>query len=315
MLPCIRLSLIIPCAPQDEPQLQELLSSIDRQCFQKEELEVLIMREGNSEEAKAYGIQRSQGAILGLLCADNQLLGNTFLSEMCAAAENPGVIGAYPRHYAWMSQDPPLNRYFALLGANDPLCWWLGKADRSMHGGRPARRVDRVTFGRVLPSVGDNGFFVKAAAIKPFVTDPARHFCIDVCEDMRRAGLATYTITPNVIWHKTGSSFWTWLKKRWRYTNELYWRDYAKRRWKMVDTPRDWWLCLWFAIASGLLLPQVFVVLRGYRRVKDPAWLWHVPICLCCTLLYTCAMMRHCWLVWLSRLWTVLTNSRFASRA
>ena len=289
----MRLSLIIPCAKQDEPQLQALLASIDRQVFPKEELEILIMRQGNSEEAKAYGIQQAQGEILGLLCADNELLQTNFLSDLVTAAEDAHVVGAYPARYAWVPQDTSLNRYFALLGANDPLCWWLGKADRRSYLSESQEGQYTVSFPTAIPSIGDNGFFVKAQAIKPFVTDPSRHFCIDVCEDMRRTGLATYAVTDHTIWHKTGLSFWTWLKKRWRYTNELYWRDYAKRRWRMVSGPKDWWGCLTFALASALLVPHLWVGILGYRRVKDPAWFLHPLVCFCLTCLYTWAMIQH----------------------
>lgn len=304
-MPSIRLSLVIPCGPDDERLLQELLISIDYQHFQKEELEVLIMREdaGNSEEAKARGILKASGRIIGMLCADNQLLGTTFLQDLCEAAEDPQVVGAYPARYAWMSGDPPLNRYFALLGANDPVCWWLGKADRSSYLEPLSQHADLLQFRDSIPSLGDNGCFFKRQALQLVVREPSQFgSCMDMCEDLRRLGYATYAIINHVIWHKTGLSFWKYLRKRYHYVQTLYWQAYGIRRWRMVSTWSDWIKILLFALSSLLLVPHLWVSLRGYRRIKDPAWFFHPVICWTLTLCYTWALVMHlCSLRWLSR--------------
>lgn len=288
-MPMPLLSLIIPVGPHDDGPLRNLLASIDRQAFPKDQLEVLIMREGNSEEARARGIAQAQGEIIGCLDADNQLLGFTFLRDMVNAAGAPGSVGAYPSHYAWFADDPPLNRYFALLGVNDPLCWWLGKADR--RSWLVAPRTERVVFGRSIPSLGTNGFFVKRSAIQPFLTGFPGH--IDICERMRQAGYATYTVVDAVIWHRTGDSLLTWLKKRYRYVDTLYWQRVDARDWRMVRGPLDAWHVATFALASLVVLPHLWLSLRGYRRVRDPAWFLHFSCCSGITLVYGLAFARH----------------------
>lgn len=294
ILPLPTLTLVVPVGPGDDARLHEFLASLEGQTYPKVLLEIRLVREGNSEEAKAIGIQRAKGAIIGLFCADNVLVGPRFLEDLTRRAAAPGVTGAYPARYAYVRGDPALNRYFALLGANDPLCWWLGKADRRSYLDAGWTGVHQSVFQGHIPSLGDNGFFIKAALIKSVTQDPTQHFCIDACEDLRRQGHATYVVDGrHVLWHRTGLSLWRYLGKRWRYTRELYWRDHAKRRWHMVAGRRDWLHVVQFAAASLCVLPQLWVSVRGYRRLSDPAWFLHPVVCLALTLLYAGAWIAH----------------------
>ena len=286
------LTVVIPVGPNDNAKVERLLASIDRQAFPKEELEILLMREGNSEEARARGIEKAEGRIIGCIDSDNILLGYTFLWDMATEADREGITGAYPSHYAWMSEDPPLNRYFALIGANDPLCWWLGKADRfSFMDKVPSGNSIRQCHGSI-PTLGTNGFFVKAAIAKRFI-QAWRLSHIEGCEAMRQAGYYTYIITPNVIWHQTGDSLLSWSKKRLRYANELYWKQATNRQWRMVKGPGEWTRVALFALSSICILPQLWVAIKGYRRIKDAAWFLHPIVCLLCTLTYAWSLILH----------------------
>lgn len=283
------LSIVIPCASPRDPHLLELLASIERQSFPKERLEVLVMSQGNSEEARTAGILKARGTIIGCLDADNQLLGYETLQRLYDAASRWDVSGAYPSHYAWFSDDPPLNRYFALLGANDPLAWWLGKADRRSWLVAPG--TGTVVFGRSIPTLGSNGFFVKRWIIQQFAAQGVGH--IDTCELMRQAGHATYAVVDTVIWHKTGTTLWSWLRKRYHYARTLYFQQLPRRQWLMVASPRDWLLVGLFGVASLLLLPHLWLSVRGYRRVRDWSWLLHPVACLGLTCVYSLAWAQH----------------------
>lgn len=63
----MQLSLVIPCKDISDPKLGELLRSIEAQDFPKDELETLIITEGTSESAKAIGIRRAKGEMIGIL--------------------------------------------------------------------------------------------------------------------------------------------------------------------------------------------------------------------------------------------------------
>ena len=288
------LSLVIPVGPHDDEALANLLASIDRQAFPKESLEVLLQYEGNSEEARAEGIRQATGDIIGCLDADNQLLGFEFLQHMVAAALQSDVCGVYPSHYAWFADDAPLNRLFALLGGNDPLALFLGKADR--RSWLVAPRTERVVFRGSVPTLGSNGFFVKRECVQPYWW-AWRSSHIDGCQVMADHGHGTYTVVDTVIWHRTGLTLGSWLKKRYTYAVTLGLRP---RRWRLVATVGDWLKCGLFLLLSLCLLPSLWVSGVGYRRHRDHSW-WLLPLAaagLACV--YTVALAQHL----LGRVWS-----------
>jgi len=84
--------------------------------------------------------------------------------------KEPQAVAAYPWRYAYRKEDTSLNRYFALMGANDPVAWWLGKADRQGWGSDKwqlsGEAEDKGKYWLVkfnlenMPTLGDNGVLV-----------------------------------------------------------------------------------------------------------------------------------------------------------
>lgn len=281
-----QLSIIIPSKSREDANLKRLLKSLTQQSFK--DYEVLIETQGNSEEAKATAALRATGEIVAFFCTDNDLRDRDFLRTMVWYANDPQVTGAYTARYDYVQGDHPLSRYFALLGANDPLCWWLGKADRLSYLTGP-RRTQLVTFDDDLPSLGDNGFFFRKASLQKVPITPATFgSCMCLCEDLKAQGEATYwRVAEQALWHRTGEGTWAYLTRRYHYVKTLYFAKQGIRRWRMVRTASDWARTLLFAIASLLLVPQLLVAVYGYRRVRDWSWFLAVPICFCLTLVYT----------------------------
>lgn len=263
----IRLSLVIPCKDKNDPKLQELLASIEKQDFPKEELEVLVITEGTSESAKAIGIRKAKGEVIGILASDNELVEKDFLSRHYKMSLLEG--SAQSCYYYYEKSDNILNRYFSLFGFNDPLAFYMEKCDR-------VPRIDELGLfePRANATIGDNGYFVLKSLIQ--ATDLDNYYHIDNANEAMDNLFYLYSS----IWHKTGGNIFHFFAKRYRYGLQHAFNK--NRRWHLVDfkQPRDIWRLLLFIIFTLTILQPLSLSVRGYLKIRDLAWFLHPIICL-----------------------------------
>ena len=261
-----KLSLVIPARDKNDQKLSELLASIERQDFLKEELEVLVITEGTSESAKAIGIKRSNGEVIGILASDNELVYENYLSVMYESAK---LNGASSSLYYWHNySDDILNRYFALIGGNDPLSFYMRTNDKApYYSGWSLGPWKKRSFG-------DNGFFVRKSWINK--TDLDNYYHIDNATEIENA--PEVEIYP--IWHKTGDNIFKFLSKRYRYGLQHAFNK--NRRWHLVDfhKPEDIWRLVWFILATLTVIEPLCLSIRGYLKIRDVAWFMHPIVCL-----------------------------------
>ena len=266
-----KLSLIIPAKDKNDPKLAELLRSIEAQDFPKSQMEVLVITDGTSESAKAIGIRQAKGEIIGILASDNEIIGKDYLFLMSEYAKSNGA--AYPALYAYFKTDNILNRYFSLIGGNDPLSFYMGKNDRSSYLGYPNPNGKG--------SIGDNGFFIRKYLINKTDLDNYYHIdnAIEAVEEACGVG-GIYT------WHKTGGNIFSFFRKRYQYGLQHAFNK--NRRWHLVDfrQPRDIWKLALFILFSLTLLEPFGLSIRGYLKIRDKAWFMHPIVCLVTVLLY-----------------------------
>lgn len=276
----MKLSYVITAKSLEDEKLRDLLKSIDDQDFPKEQREILVVTEGTSESAKAIGIRRAQGDIVCILASDNYLDDKYLTHRAMYLLDTFPIQGCYPGYYSRVPKDSLLNRYFALIGGNDPLAIGLGKADRL-----PLDKYEEteiLSFDREVPTLGDNGFFVRREDI--LKADLYHYYHIDVCEDLRRQGLHQYARISSSIWHRTGEcSILSFFRRRARFgTQHAFNPD---RRWHLVG-PKDIPRLLWFIVSSTTLVIPLIRAIRGYTKVKDVAWFLHPVMSILTVLTY-----------------------------
>ena len=272
----MKLSLVIPAKSKSDPKLQELLASIDSQDFPKSEIEVLVICDGTSESAKAIGIRKAKGEVIGILASDNELIDKTHLSYSYEWAKH-GY--SYSTKYYYNPTDDILNRYFALIGGNDPLCFYMRKNDKSSYFSYYNNR---------LGSIGDNGFFIRKDLIEK--TDLDNYYHIDNAIEAIKYSSGVVTDSP--IWHKTGGNIFKFFAKRYRYGFQHAFNK--NRRWHLVDfsKPQDIWRLTWFIFCSVTLVEPLCLSIRGYLKLRDVAWFLHPVVCLMTVLTYGCLMLH-----------------------
>lgn len=271
-----KLSLVIPCRDEKDQKLQELLRSIESQDFNKDEMETLVITEGTSESAKAIGIRKAKGEVIGILASDNELTTPIFLRAMYHFASESGC--AYPQQYYPIDSDC-LNRYFALIGGNDPLSYYMGKNDKASY-------IEGFKMMNKNLAHGDNGFFIKKELIES--TDLDNYYHID---NAFEADCTPRPISLTIL-HKTGGNIFSFYAKRYRYGLQHAFNK--NRRWHLVDfrKPKDIWRLLWFVLATLTLIEPLSISFRGWMKIKDVAWFIHPLACFLTLVTYTLLMIH-----------------------
>jgi len=143
-------SVVIPTL-NAQKTLEACLESISRQHYPGE-LEIIIADGGSTDDTlkiasrygckvvhnpaktgeagKATGIKRASCEVVALIDSDNILPGEDWIARMVAPFSNPAIAGSEPIKFEYRRSDPPLTRYCALMGMNDPICYFFKNYDR-----------------------------------------------------------------------------------------------------------------------------------------------------------------------------------------
>ena len=305
--------------------LEGCLRSIREQDYPAEQIEILVADGGSVDSTlEVLGIYRvdrvvpnpgvtgeAARAILNRLAtqdlilsidADNYLVGTDWLRRMVAPLQDDAtVFAAEPIRWDYKPFDPPLNRYFSLSGINDPVSLFMGNYGRFSYmtgkwtemlhkeEAHEGYLVAELESGRV-PTMGANGFLVRADLLRtrPGATGDY-YFDIDVVNELVSLGHRRIAKVDIALGHHFARDLSSLKRKtRRRIEDFLFWREHRNYPWLSsgrLPIAR-------FVLYTVLVAPISVQAFRGWLRVRDRAWLYHIPVCWLTLWLYTWAVIR-----------------------
>jgi len=312
---------VIP-AYNEEQRLPKCLSSLYRQRLSYGDLRVIVVDDGSTDRtvhiARSYGAQVLYngthdieiGKSIGLahvetelvlfLDADNWQPDRTWLeTAVQALITHPQAAGAQSCRFAYVPSDPPANRYCSLIGAADPVAYYLGKRDRLMHSearwSLPGLVVEAnnqycvIQFDEhSLPTVGSQGFLTRTSLIRSTNWQP-RLYHLESNLALVRAGYCQYIMLWSPVGHDHCRSSLELLRKLDR--NARLFLQHSHERTYRYDLSLLRAASIMLIMTTGIR--PAYDALRGFLHKPDVAWFLHVPYCLAVPWMYAIRTILH----------------------
>ena len=244
-----------------------------------------------NQEARRYiGGQMANGEILCILDTDNFAIDKNLLASLVAPFQNPNVGGSFTKWYGLAKFINAVDSYYALVGGNDPVCYYLGKNDRAEIGSNKlpfgARQIssnkdfDVVAFEpNMLPVIGSNAFMIRKSLFDSLKL-PSPEYCyhIDIHVDILKINPNTqYAIVKRSIVHASNSSLIKNTLKRISYKSIHADQLSQLRRYKVFDQSsiRDCILIALLVLQATFVLPLLYPAIRGFIRTNTLNWFIH----------------------------------------
>jgi len=302
-------SVVIPTY-NSERTLKSCLESIAEQDYPKDKIEIIIADAGSTdktldiskqytknifknplktgEAGKAVGVKKAKNDIIALIDSDNILPQKDWLRKMVKPFNDSTIAGTEPIEYTYRKEDGYITRYCALMGMNDPLCFFLGNYDRmnlisNKWTGLNIAQQDKGNYLEIrlyekqLPTIGANGFLVRRALLKKCSIDEYL-FDIDVVYELVKQGHNKFAKVKTGIIHIFSGDISTFTRKtRRRIKDHAYYSKLGLRKypWNSLSKLK----LLKFALYTVFIVPLLAQSARGWLRKRDGAWFFHVCAC------------------------------------
>jgi GT2 family glycosyltransferase len=249
--------------------------------------------QNESEARRAFAVKKAKNDIVMWLESDNIFQDKNALEELVQPFINdPKIIATFSLHYAYTQHGSSLDKYCALFGTSDPVALYLNKTDRETWltndytKGNIIQRnknYDTVEFDRhSLPTVGDNGFLINRKVLLKAQVNPDEYFHIDVFVDLLQLGFNRFGVVKSTaIEHVIGNSFLKLARRRIMYMERFDPQVLTKRRYMVYDSSsmQDKKNLILYLIYAATFIQPLIMSVRGYQKIKDPAWFFHPFVC------------------------------------
>ena len=301
---------IIIVSKNDSKNLEACLWHLNKQDYPKSQIEILVIDGGstdnsrlvakkfnanfidggysNNQEARRYiGYQLAKNKILLYLDTDNFLVMQNVLKSILKVFDDSEVACSFTRWYGYTRKLNLVDRYFALLGGNDPVAYYLGKNDRCSYGEfnlprgatliKQAHGVDYVKFDiENLPTIGCNGFAVRKTVFdKLELKSPLNFYHTDVHVDLiSKNPNLIYAIVGSEIVHASGLSLMRCIKKRISYKS-IHSNDFSKfRRYKVFNKDKKEDIVRLIFVNMLVLTVAPLILFSIYKIIRTGKYEW-----------------------------------------
>ncbi len=259
-----------------------------------------------SEMRKSLGIRKGKNDIILFLEADNVLVGQDWLTMMVLPfIERKNIFCTFSMHTSFSKNMSLLTKYCALIGASDPPVCYLGKADKIMldqdiyNKGEIIKDTSKYTVVKFakdnLPTLGDNGHMVRRSAISKVNKDPKLFLHTDAFFDLLCLGYDTFGVVKNSMKHYIGSDILKLYQRRVVYKERFRDSYIRKRVYYIFDyrSSKDRWNLFKFMFFSFTFVQPFFRAVRGYLKIREPAWFLHPVVCFVAAVMYSKSEIRY----------------------
>lgn len=305
-------SIIIPTL-NSESVLEGCLKSIIDQNYPKKKLEILIADGGSvdktveiakkygarvyknplvtSEAGKAVCLKHSNNELIASIDSDNVLPEENWLRRMVEPFVQKNIEGSEPWEYTYRENDGIIDRYCALMGLNDPFCYFVGNYDRlnTLSGkwtGLKMKEKDKGSWIEVcfdpsdfLPTIGANGIILRRSTIEKITKDENYFFDIDILTELiKQKPIFFAKVKVGIVHLYCGSDIGKFMRKQRRRVRDfLFFEKKGARHYPWFKKSK---LGVFkFVFSSITIFPLLTQSLFGYLIKKDRAWFFHPIAC------------------------------------
>ncbi len=238
------------------------------------------------EAGKAAGVKEARNEIVALIDSDNVLPDRNWLRQMVHSFSDPEIVAAEPLEFTYRPGDGYITRYCALMGMNDPLCFFLGNYDRYCTLSGRWSDLDLLTEDRPgyvrltvkpphIPTIGANGFLVR----REFLTQVGDYlFDVDILLDLVGQGKNTVAKVKIGIVHIFCEDWPSFVRKQRRRVKDYFYFNLMNLRkypWEKANKAK----LLKFVFCCLTVIPLLMQTTSGYLKKRDRAWLFHPFAC------------------------------------
>lgn len=259
-----------------------------------------------AEAAKAIGYKKSHSKLISFIDSDNILPTKKWIQQMIRPLElNQKLVGSEPLAFTYRKNAGFIERYSALMGANDPYVFFYGNYDRFSYLSKKWTNLKINTEDkglylilkfdnpRNIPTIGANGTVYRRNFLDKLDIDNYL-FDIDLISNSLKkfpeVEIYFAKVKNSIIHTYCESSIIKFIQKQKRRVKDLL-EHQTNRQYSWNNNQFSFFNLLknnfLFALYSLLIFPSLIDSFRGYFHKPDFAWFFHPLACILTFYIYT----------------------------